>query len=102
VAPNLAWVFAALLVMGVLVAPIDIALFTLRQRRTDPAWLGRAFAVSMSLNFSGLPVGSALAGPLVSWSPAGTFLVAGALIAVSGVIPLLAIPASGDYEPPLT
>ena len=102
VAPNLAWVFAALFVMGVLVAPIDIALFTLRQRRTDPAWLGRAFAVSMSLNFSGLPVGSALAGPLVLWSPAGTFLVAGALIAVSGVIPLLAIPASGDYEPPLT
>ena len=33
--------------------PFDISLFTLRQRRTDPAWFGRAFAVSMSLNFVG-------------------------------------------------
>ena len=99
-APNLFWVVAALFVMGVLVAPVDIALFTLRQRRTDPAWLGRAFAVSMSLNFSGIPIGSALAGPLVGWSIAGTFLVAAALTALSGVIPLLAIPATGDYERP--
>ena len=99
-APNLVWVVVALFAMGVLVAPLDIALFTLRQRRTDPAWLGRAFAVSMSLNFSGIPIGSALAGPLLGWSIAGTFLVAAVLVAVSGVIPLVAIPATGDYEPP--
>jgi hypothetical protein len=38
---------------------MDIALFTMRQRRTDPAWIGRAFAVSMALNFVGFPIGAA-------------------------------------------
>jgi MFS family permease len=47
---------------GLLNGPLDIALFTLRQRRTDPAWTGRAFAVSMAFNSLGLPLGSAFAG----------------------------------------
>jgi MFS family permease len=55
----------AMVLMGLSAAPIDIGVFGLRQRRTDPAWFGRAFAVSMSLNFSGMPLGAALAGPLV-------------------------------------
>lgn len=42
----------------------DVPMFTLRQRSTDPAWVGRAFAVSMSLNFIGYPVGSAIGGAL--------------------------------------
>ena len=33
-------------------------MFTLRQRRTHPEWFGRAFAISMSLNYAGNPVGS--------------------------------------------
>ena len=37
----------------------------MRQRRTDPAWMGRAFAVSMALNFAGFPVGSAIGGAIV-------------------------------------
>ena len=41
---------------GLLNGPLDIAMFTLRQRRTDPAWMGRAFTVSMNLNFSGFPI----------------------------------------------
>jgi hypothetical protein len=53
---------------GLLNGPLDIALFTIRQRRTDPAWLGRAIAVSASLNFSGYPVGSAISGALVDRS----------------------------------
>ena len=48
--------------VGVLIGPMDIALFTVRQRRTDPAWMGRAFAVSMAFNYVGMPVGAALAG----------------------------------------
>ena len=40
-------------------------MFTLRQRQTDPAWMGRAFAVSMSINFMGYPVGAAIGGLLV-------------------------------------
>ncbi len=50
----------------------DIALFTVRQRRTEPAWMGRAFAVSMAFNFSGFPVGAAIAGALVTVSLAAT------------------------------
>ncbi len=55
----------AMLVLGVATGPFDVTLFTVRQRRTDPAWMGRAFAVSMSLNFVGFPVGSAIGGALV-------------------------------------
>jgi MFS family permease len=58
----------AMALMGIINGPMDVAMFTLRQRRTDPAWLGRAFAVSMSFNFAGYPIGSAIAGALASWS----------------------------------
>jgi len=85
-----------LLVMGItgaLNGPIDIALFTLRQRRTDPGWTGRAFAVSMAFNYSGVPFGSAIAGVLASQStgPAIAFCVVTSLI--SGLLALLMIPA---------
>lgn len=52
----------ALGIIGFLAGPSDIGLFTIRQRRTDPAWMGRAFAVSMALNFLGFPVGAAIGG----------------------------------------
>jgi hypothetical protein len=51
-----------LVLMGVLDGPLDIGLFTLRQRRTSTLWLGRAFAISMAVNAMGYPVGSAVAG----------------------------------------
>ena len=97
--PNLFVVAAALAVIGLLVGPIDIALFTLRQRRTDPAWLGRAFAVSMALNFSGVPFGAALAGPMVGWSLTATIVLAAALTTASGFLPLLMIPQDGEPLP---
>src|SRR5260370_29385337 len=66
---NTLWIVAAvLIVVGFANGPFDIALFTIRQRRTDPAWFGRAFAVSMSVNWVGTPIGAALAGPLIGWS----------------------------------
>jgi MFS family permease len=55
-------IVAAMALIGVLNGPLDVAMFTLRQRRTDPAWMGRAFAVSMSFNFAGFPLGAALGG----------------------------------------
>ena len=58
----------ALGLVGLTSGPMDVALFTLRQRVTDPAWTGRAFAISMSLNFLGQPVGSVIAGWLVATS----------------------------------
>ena len=51
---------------GLLNGPMDIGLFTMRQRRTDPAMFGRAFAVSMAFNFLGYPIGAVIAGLLAS------------------------------------
>lgn len=56
------------IVIGVANGPLDIALFTIRQRRTDPAWTGRAFAVSMAMNFVGFPIGAAVGGALADRS----------------------------------
>ena len=56
------------IVGGVATGPMDIGLFTIRQRRTEPAWMGRAFAVSMGLNFVGFPIGAAIAGGLATRS----------------------------------
>jgi hypothetical protein len=40
-------------------------MFSMRQRRTYPAWYGRALAVSMGLNGAGQPIGSAISSPLI-------------------------------------
>jgi MFS family permease len=68
-------VFGMLLV-GLLAGPIDVGVLTLRQRRTDPAELGRVLAVSMSLNMAGFPIGAALGGILVTRSPLLALLAA--------------------------
>jgi predicted MFS family arabinose efflux permease len=82
-------------ISGMLAGPTDIALFTLRQRRTDPAWTGRAFAVSMSFNFLGLPIGSLFAGWLATSSiDAAITLGVGAGFAAA-VIAALTIPGEG-------
>ena len=60
---------------GALNGPMDIGLFTIRQRRTDPAWMGRAFAVSMGFNFIGYPIGAALAGAIATVSIEASILV---------------------------
>jgi len=79
------------LVLGVICvgggsAVMDVALFSLRQRVTDPEWFGRAFAVSMHLNYSGIPVGSAISGPLLGVSTPFALLVAvGFALAAAGL-----------------
>jgi MFS family permease len=75
-----AWAVIAGLANG----PLDIALFTIRQRRTDPAWTGRAFAVSMAMNFLGFPIGAAIGGALADRS-LGLAIVPGILAAVAAV-----------------
>jgi MFS family permease len=52
----------ALLLVGLLEGPMDIGLFTIRQRRTATTWIGRAFAISMAANAIGYPIGAAVAG----------------------------------------
>jgi MFS family permease len=63
--PTLPVLVAVMAIQGLLNGPMDVALFTLRQRRTDPAWMGRAFAISMAMNFLGYPFGAAIGGALV-------------------------------------
>ena len=89
-------VLVVLIVVGAASGPSDVALFTLRQRLTDPAWYGRAFAVSMSLNYVGMPIGAALAGPLIGWSMDAALWAAVLFVLVSAVFPLLAVPAGDD------
>jgi predicted MFS family arabinose efflux permease len=83
------------LVMGItgfLNGPLDVALFTLRQRRTDPAWTGRAFAVSMSFNYLGVPVGSAFTGIIAARSIEAAIAFAVVTCFVSGIVAIRMIP----------
>ncbi len=90
------WVVAVVMfVSGVASGPFDISMFTLRQRRTAPAWFGRAFAVSMSLNSVGNPIGSALAGPLIAVSVNAALWTAAAACLAAALLPLLTIPRGG-------
>lgn len=91
----------ALGINGLLNGPLDIALFTVRQRRTDQAWMGRAFAVSMAFNFAGYPIGAAVAGAVAGQSLEGAILlgvvaaVLAALIAATQVPRAAGPPATG-------
>lgn len=90
---GLGLLFIEMLLVGVLLGPMDVALFTVRQRRTDPAWMGRAFAVSMAFNYVGMPVGAALAGLLAD----GSIEAAIAILGVGGSV--LAAGASAFLVP---
>ncbi len=90
--PTLAVILLTVALQGLVNGPMDVAMFTLRQRRTDPAWLGRAFAVSMSLNFLGYPIGAAVGGQLVGISSAVAIGVAITVTAVSAVLAWWFIP----------
>jgi MFS family permease len=97
-AGSVAVVVAAIVWVGLANGPFDIALFTLRQRRTDPSRFGRVFAVSMSLNMLGIPIGSALAGPLIGWSLNIALWAAVIATLVSALFPFLVIPATDESQ----
>jgi predicted MFS family arabinose efflux permease len=83
-----------LVAVGLAAGPVDVGLLTLRQRRTDPDWLGRVLAVSISLNVLGFPVGSALGGFVLSGtrSAALAFLTAAAAAALGTAAAGLMLP----------
>jgi len=85
-------VAVAMLGLGIAAGPFDIVLFTLRQRRTDAAWLGRAFAVSMALNFVGFPVGSAIAGAVIPVSIELVLVAAVACELLAAIFALVSVP----------
>ncbi|HVC59226.1 MAG TPA: MFS transporter [Acetobacteraceae bacterium] len=74
-----------LALVGFLAGPVDVGVLTLRQRRTDPGWLGRVMAVSIGLNLSGAPIGAALGGMLLTWSVPAAFAVA-AVACLAGAV----------------
>jgi MFS family permease len=92
VTDSLLFVALSMALMGILNGPLDIGMFTMRQRRTDPALLGRAYAVSMSFNFAGFPVGSAIAGVLAPASVDGAIIFGVAACLVAAVIAAVLIP----------
>ena len=88
---------ASMALGGLFNGPMDIAMFTLRQRRTDPAWMGRAFTVSMNLNFSGFPIGAALTGVMVAIWPVEVAIAFGVVTcAIGAVLGYLLIPGGED------
>jgi predicted MFS family arabinose efflux permease len=83
-------------ISGLVNGPLDIAMFTLRQRRTDPAWMGRAFTVSMNLNFSGFPIGAAIAGATVNLSVEATVAFGVLATVAAALLGYLLIPRSDE------
>lgn len=84
-----------MLLIGVSGGAVDIGLFALRQRRVDHAWFGRVFAVSMSLNFAAMPVGSIIAGPLVAHSIPLALTIAAMASLIGAPVVLLTVPREG-------
>jgi MFS family permease len=94
----------AMAALGLANGPLDVAMFTVRQRRTDPAWMGRAFAVSMSFNYAGWPIGSAVAGWLATSSIEAAVALGVVACLAAAAISARMIPESdpairGDDEP---
>ncbi len=82
---------------GIANGPLVVAMFSLRQRATEPEWFGRAFSVSMNLNFSGYPIGSAIAGLLLTHSIEVACVAAAIFALIGGIWPAV-LPAR-FYEP---
>jgi len=92
--PALAAVALAVVVIGIAEGPVNVSVYSLRQRRTHAAWFGRAFAISISLNFAGMPLGSAVAGPVITASTTLAIALAAALAAMSALLMLTKVPAA--------
>jgi MFS family permease len=91
--PSLAVIAIGVAIVGGADAASSVSAFSLRQRRTARAWFGRAFAVSMALNFSGVPIGSAIAGPVLGVSTTFAILFAAGLTLAGSALIQLKIPA---------
>jgi MFS family permease len=90
--PTLPVLLVVMAVTGFLNGPMDVAMFTLCQRTTDQVWMGRAFAVSMAINFMGYPFGAAIGGTLVTTGIVVPLAVATVLTALAGVLGFLLLP----------
>lgn len=100
--PSIPTLFLGLALVGGANGPLNVALFALRQRRTAPAWFGRVFAISISLNYAGMPIGAAIAGAVAGRSLSVSLLVAALLPLVAALfvwnIPQTESPAGARTE----
>ena len=72
--------------LGLASGPVNVALPSVRQRKTDPARFGRVLAISVSLNVAGFPLGSAAVGPLLGASITPGVVFAAAACALAGLL----------------
>jgi MFS family permease len=91
--PSIAVIAIGIAIAGGADAASSVSAFSLRQRRTARAWFGRAFAVSIGLNFAGVPIGSALAGPVLGVSTTFAIVFAAALTLAGSAVMQLKIPS---------
>ncbi|MFF8289683.1 MFS transporter [Streptomyces sp. NPDC016309] len=84
---------AGLAAFGLMEGTVNVSLLSLRQRRTDPGWLGRIMTVSISVNLIGFPIGTAAGGFLVgATSPQNALAVAAVLTVASALCARLLVP----------
>ncbi|GHJ08023.1 putative MFS-type transporter y4rN [Micromonospora humidisoli] len=88
----LATLAVGLALFGLLEGALNVSVLSLRQRRTDPARLGRVMTVSISINLIGFPVGTALGGVLVERSGALAYAVAAGFALLAALWGALVIP----------
>ncbi|MEO6796413.1 MAG: MFS transporter [Candidatus Dormibacter sp.] len=89
-------IFGVAVVLGAGTAVSTLGVFAIRQRRMDPRWFGRGFAVSMSLNMTGQPIGSALSGPLFQRSIALPLILGAGVSLVAAAATMALIPKHED------
>jgi predicted MFS family arabinose efflux permease len=90
-----------MIIAGLANGPLNVTMFSVRQRATNPGWLGRVIAISGSINLLGTPVGSALGGLGVSSSLVGTMTAVAVLTIVCALFYLVFLPMRIKPSDPL-
>ena len=104
-APTLAAGMACMFAAGLFTAPAIISMFAIRQTAVPPELHGRTFAITVSVNVAGGPIGAVLAGVLVV--PLGVhellFAAGAAQLAAAGAAALmLSLGPAGDADEAVT
>ena len=95
---QLAIVVAAVVVLGAGNAVSMLGVFAIRQRRLDPRWFGRGFAISMTLNMTGIPTGTALSGLLFNRSITLPLVLGAGITLIGAASVMLLIPKRGEPQ----
>ncbi len=91
-APSLLLGLVGMFIIGVATGPLDVGLFSLRLRRTEAQWLGRALAISQALNRFGLVAGGGFAALMLSRGVAVGFALCAIATLTGCVMVFLVVP----------